>query len=85
MPWCSCRDDGALVQQVLEDSRSAAGLRRGDLVIAAGERNVRAPADLLAVVEASSLGDPLQLKVLRGSEQMELSIEPAPLPSSQAG
>ena len=56
-----------------------------DLVIAAGERNVRAPADLLAVVEASSLGDPLQLKVLRGSEQMELSIEPAPLPMSQAG
>ena len=78
--------DGALVQQVLEDSPAvAAGLRRGDLVIAAGERNVRAPADLLAVVEASSLGDPLPLKVLRGSEQMELSIEPAPLPSSQAG
>ena len=78
--------DGALVQQVLEHSPAvAAGLRRGDLVIAAGERNVRAPADLLAVVEASSLGDPLQLKVLRGSEQMELSIEPAPLPMSQAG
>ena len=78
--------DGARVQQVLEHSPAvAAGLRRGDLVIAAGERNVRAPADLLAVVEASSLGDPLQLKVLRGSEQMELSIEPAPLPMSQAG
>ena len=78
--------DGALVQQVLEHSPAVvAGLRRGDLVIAAGERNVRAPADLLAVVEASSLGDPLQLKVLRGSEQMELSIEPAPLPMSQAG
>ena len=78
--------DGALVQQVLENSPAvAAGLRRGDLVIAAGERNVRAPADLLAVVEASSLGDPLQLKVLRGAEQLELSIEPAPLPMSQAG
>ena len=52
--------DGALVQQVLENSPAvAAGLRRGDLVIAAGERNVRAPDDLLAVVEASSLGDPL--------------------------
>ena len=71
---------------MLEDSPAvAAGLRRGDLVIAAGERNVRAPNDLLAVVEASSLGQPLQLKVLRGSEQMELSIEPAPLPMSQAG
>jgi len=78
--------DGALVQQVLEDSPAVeAGLHRGDLVISAGQRNVRAPGDLLAVVESSTLGDPLQLKVLRGSEQMELSIKPAPLPMTQAG
>jgi S1-C subfamily serine protease len=78
--------DGALVQQVLEGSPAvAAGLRRGDLVIRAGERPVHAPGDLLTVVEASTLGQPLPLEILRGAKSMKLQIKPAPLPSASAG
>ena len=75
--------DGALVQQVLDHSPAAsAGLRRGDLVVAAGERSVRTPADLLAVVEGSRIGEPLPLQVIRGSETLNLAIRPEILPAS---
>jgi S1-C subfamily serine protease len=75
--------DGALVQQVLPQSPAAkAGLHRGDLVISAGRKPVHAPADLLAVVEGSMVGESLDLEVLRGSENLKLPIRPAPLPES---
>ena len=78
--------DGALVQQVLEDSPAVkAGLRRGDLVVRAGDRLVQAPGDLLAVVEGSTLNQPLNLEVLRGENLLKLMIRPAPLPASSAG
>lgn len=72
---------GALVQSVLEGSPAeAAGLRRGDLVIEAGEQPVKDPQALLAQVEASALGDALKLKVLRQGDERELSVRPAALP-----
>jgi S1-C subfamily serine protease len=75
--------DGALVQQVLERSPAAsAGLRRGDLVVAAGDRSVRNPADLLAIVEGSSIGEPLALEVVRGADTLNLAIRPEVLPTS---
>jgi S1-C subfamily serine protease len=75
--------DGALVQQVLDHSPAAsAGLRRGDLVVAAGDRSVHTPADLLAIVEASRIGEPLPLQVIRGGETLSLAIRPEILPAS---
>lgn len=75
--------DGALVQQVLDRSPAAsAGLRRGDLVVAAGDRSVSNPADLLAIVEASTIGEPLPLEVIRGADTLSLSIRPEVLPAS---
>ena len=72
---------GALVQSVLEGSPAeAAGLRRGDLVIEAGEQPVKDPQALLAQVEASALGDALKLKVLRQGDERELSVRPEALP-----
>ncbi len=77
--------DGALVQQVLPQSPAAkAGLHRGDLVISAGQKPVHAPADLLAVVEGSKVGEALDLEVLRGEESLKLPIRPAPLPEAAA-
>jgi S1-C subfamily serine protease len=75
--------DGALVQQVLDRSPAAsAGLRRGDLVVAAGDRSVHTPADLLSIVEASRIGEPLPLQVIRGSETLDLAIRPEILPAA---
>ncbi len=73
--------DGALVQRVLPDSPAeAAGLRRGDLVVAAADAPVRDPAALLERVEASRVGESLPLKVVRGSRELQLAIRPAALP-----
>lgn len=75
--------DGALIQRVLEDSPAeAAGLRRGDLVVAAAEGDIRDPAALLQLVEQSQVGQPLPLTVVRGQRELRLSIRPAPLPSA---
>ena len=73
--------DGALVQRVLPDSPAElAGLRRGDLVVAAADQPVRDPASLLQQVEASQVGEVLPLRVVRGARELQLSIKPAALP-----
>ncbi|MCP9819054.1 trypsin-like peptidase domain-containing protein [Synechococcus sp. Cruz-9H2] len=73
--------DGALVQRVLQGSPAeSAGLRRGDLVVAAADQPVADPAALLQRVEASRVGEALPLKVVRGNRELQLSIRPAALP-----
>jgi S1-C subfamily serine protease len=73
--------DGALVQRVLPDSPAeAAGLRRGDLVVAIADQPVTTPSALLQQVERSEVGQPLPLRVVRGQKELSLSISPAALP-----
>jgi S1-C subfamily serine protease len=73
--------DGALVQRVLPESPAeAAGLHRGDLVIAVDHEAVGSPAGLLQRVERSQVGRPLPLTVIRGQKELQLSIRPAALP-----
>jgi S1-C subfamily serine protease len=73
--------DGALVQKVLPESPAEkAGLKRGDLVVAIADQDVRTPSALLQQVERSEVGQPLALKVLRGQRELQLSIRPGALP-----
>jgi S1-C subfamily serine protease len=73
--------DGALVQKVLPESPAEkAGLKRGDLVVAIADQDVRTPSALLQQVERSEVGQPLALKVLRGQRELQFSIRPATLP-----
>ena len=75
--------EGALVQRVIPDSPAEkAGLRRGDLVVAAAEQTVPDPGALLRLVEASQVGEALPLTVLRGQQELQLSISPEALPSA---
>ena len=72
---------GALVQTVLPDSPAQrAGLRRGDLVVAAAQHPVRDPQTLLQEVDQAAIGEPLPLEVLRNGESLQLSVRPEPLP-----
>jgi S1-C subfamily serine protease len=76
--------DGALVQRVLPESPAeAAGLHRGDLVVAIADQPVNTPSALLQQVERAQVGQPLPLRVVRGQRELQLSIRPAALP--QAG
>ena len=72
------------VLEVVEDSpASAAGLRRGDLVVAAGSAAVETLDD---VVRAMVLGHPEEIaaEVLRGDERLALRIRPRPAPGRRA-
>ncbi len=72
---------GALVQSVLPDSPAErAGLRRGDLVIAADDMDISDPQSLLEQVDKSEIGVPLSLKIMRNSLELSISIKPSPLP-----
>ncbi len=72
---------GALVQSVLPDSPAQkAGLRRGDLVIQAGDVPIGDPQDLLKQVDRAEINQPLSLSIIRGEKDLEVSVKPEPLP-----
>jgi len=72
---------GALVQSVLPNSPAQrAGLRRGDLVIQAGDVPIADPQDLLQQVDDAEINQPLALSIIRGEQDLQLSVKPEPLP-----
>ena len=74
--------DGALVQKVVEASPAErAGLRRGDLVVGVDHQSVHEPGELLALVEASRVGQPLQLHIQRGEQEFQLEVTPEAMPN----
>jgi S1-C subfamily serine protease len=67
--------DGVLVRGVAESSPAAAGeLREGDLIVAAGGRAVASVDDLHAVLGAHDATEPLSVSVVRGADEVELTI-----------
>lgn len=66
--------EGLLVREVEEGGPAdAAGVRRGDLLIEAGERPLRSSDDLFSVLDALAPGATLTLRVLRGTEEETLT------------
>ena len=67
--------DGLLVRQVQDDSPAArAGVRSGDLIVAAAGRDVTSLDDLYEALDAVAEGGSLALRVVRGAEEMDLSV-----------
>ncbi len=65
--------DGLLVRGVVDDSpAAAAGLARGDLLIAAGDTPLTSADDLFEALDAAA--DTLTLRVLRGTEERDVAI-----------
>lgn len=66
--------DGLLVRDVAEDSpASRAGLRAGDLLVRAGEVDLRVPDDLFAILSGLAPGNQLVLAVVRGVEELTVT------------
>jgi len=73
--------NGALIQSVIPNSPAEkAGLRRGDLVIAAENISIEAPKALLDEVEKAQIGKVFLLNVLRDNKELKINIKPEPLP-----
>lgn len=67
--------DGALVHDVEADGPAdRAGLRRGDLIVAAGGRDIARVDDLHDVLAAHAPDAPLPLRVVRGTDEVELEV-----------
>ena len=72
---------GALIQSVIPNSPAEkAGLRRGDLVIAAENISIEEPKALLDEVEKAEIGKVFLLNVLRDNKEIKVNIKPEPLP-----
>jgi len=73
--------NGALIQSVIPNSPAEkAGLRRGDLVIAAENISIEEPKALLDEVEKAKIGKTFLLNVLRDNKEIQINIKPEPLP-----
>ena len=73
--------NGALIQSVIPNSPAEkAGLRRGDLVIAAENISIEEPKALLDEVEKAQIGKVFLLNVLRNNKEIQINIKPEPLP-----
>ncbi len=69
------RATGALVNQVLADSpASAAGLRRGDLLLSYNGREITSVRSLQLLVANTPAGDTAQLEILRDGQRLDLTV-----------
>ena len=72
---------GALIQSVVPNSPAEkAGLKRGDLVIAAEDILISEPKALLDEVEKAKIGKVFPLKILRNNQEINVKIKPEALP-----
>ena len=72
---------GALIQSVIPNSPAErAGLKRGDLVIAAENILIEEPKTLLDEVEKAQIGKIFLLNVVRDNKEIEVNIKPEALP-----
>jgi S1-C subfamily serine protease len=58
---------------------AAAGVQRGDLLVSIEGRTLRSAGDLYAVLDRTSVGRPMRLRVLRGREVLTLTVTPGEL------
>ena len=72
---------GALIQSVIPNSPAErAGLKRGDLVIAAENILIEEPKTLLDEVEKAQIGKIFLLNVVRDNKEIKVNIKPEALP-----
>ncbi|MEB3352289.1 MAG: trypsin-like peptidase domain-containing protein [Cyanobacteriota bacterium] len=82
----SASRSGALVASLAAGGPAErAGLRRGDVIVAAAGSPIRTPSDLVAAVERAGVGRPLELSVLRAGSTLRIQVVPSDLARQGAG
>jgi len=64
---------------------AVAGLKRGDVIVAAAGQSVQQPGQLVGAVERTGVGNPLQLTVNRNGSVLQLQVIPAELGAPRRG
>jgi S1-C subfamily serine protease len=68
--------EGVLVRSVAEDSpAAAAGIEPGDLIVSVGGRALERLDVLYEALDSASPGDRLELRVLRGADERDVTVE----------
>jgi serine protease Do len=76
--------DGALVREVADGSPgAAAGLMRGDLIVAVAGQPVGSVDDLLAAVDGVGEEGTLPLRVVRGTDEVDITVRFEAAPPAQ--
>jgi S1-C subfamily serine protease len=71
---------GVLVLRVVPNSPAAiSGIRRGDVIVQIDNKAITSAEQLQSIVEDSTLGQALQVKVQRGNQTQILSVRTAEL------
>ena len=78
-------DRGVYVARVLDDSPAAqGGLQEGDIIQKVNGTQVKIASDVQAQVESSSIGAPLGVEVIRGSQTQTFRVRPGAFPTDRA-
>jgi S1-C subfamily serine protease len=76
-------DKGVLIGKVVTDSpASKAGLKPGDIISKINAKIVNTPGDVQEIVEASQIGQEIQLEVNRNGQNQTVTVKPGPYPTS---
>ena len=71
---------GVLVLRVVRDSPAAiSGIRRGDVIVQIDNKAITSAEQLQSIVEDTTLGQALQVKIQRGNQTQILSVRTAEL------
>jgi len=77
---------GAVIAQVQPDSPgAAAGLREGDVVLEVGNRAIKGSADLRNRLGLATVGETLDFRIARGSEERRVRVRIAEVPTAEGG
>ncbi len=69
-------DDGLLVDEVLEDGPAAeAGIQTGDIVLKLEGEDINQKEDLRSILKEKASGQKVDIVILRGEEQIELTVK----------
>jgi S1-C subfamily serine protease len=73
---------GAVIREVTQDSPAMkAGLKAGDVVVKVGDRDVKAPEDLISAVAQHKSGDKLNFHIKREGHDQDVSVTLAERPA----
>ena len=79
------QDRGVYIARVLDNSPAAqGGLQPGDVIQKVNGAQVKTASDVQAQVESSSIGTPLGVEVMRGSQTQTFRVRPGAFPSDRA-